>query len=442
MPEINYQLLRYQSDNIPHFDGNIKLLNRFISSVENLLKAFQDRTNINATINICLFDTILGKLTGRAAELIVSRTELNSWALIKDVLIHSFSDQRSIDCLIQDLLNLKPFKNENPIIFGMRVQDSRSLLFSKLNASSDDAATKLIKIKHYDEFALKTFLNGLPYNLQLVTRLKNPTSLEQAMSCVREEENFIQFRNSQNQNQNGRQPFFQNKNSNPNTTPQRPTYSQNKNYTPYRPNYNQFLNYVPQNNNFPRPFSSFSQPSFSQPSFSQPNNVFSQQRPNFTQPNFQRPQFSNQLRSPFNNQTRPSFNNRNFGQMSQRTNLNRNSRVEPMDTSSGNTILNNALQNKKFTTQELYNQEVLQKTSEKSDQTNNDFFPENFYNENPEPDFNNEYFTEYDENNYTEPDQSYDYDLPLSYSVNPDFPQNIDPENTNFTQTSQKTDLT
>ena len=193
MPEINYQLLRYQSDNIPLFDGNTKLLNRFISAVENLLIAFQDKTNVNATINICLFDTILSKLTGRAAELIVSRTELNSWALIKDVLITSFSDQRSIDCLIQDLINLKPLKNENPIVFGMRIQDSRSLLFSKLNSGPGDAATKLIKIKHYDEFALKTFLNGLPYNLQLVTRLKNPNSLEHAMASVREEENFIHY---------------------------------------------------------------------------------------------------------------------------------------------------------------------------------------------------------------------------------------------------------
>lgn len=438
MPEINYQLLRYQSDNIPHFDGNIKLLNRFISSVENLLKAFQDTTNRNATINICLFDTILGKLTGRAAELIVSRTELNSWLLIKDVLVHSFADQRSIDCLIQDLLNLKPFKNENPILFGMRIQDSRSLLFSKLNATADDPATKLIKIKHYDEFALKTYLNGLPYNLQLVTRLKKPDSLEKAMSFVREEENFIHFKNSQN---NVRQTFFQNKNpnQNQNMTQQKPTYSQNKNFTPYRPNYNPFSNNVPQNNNFSRPFSNFPQQN-NFPNFSQ-NNLFSQQRPTF----------SNQIRQPFNNQRpqfntqyRPQFNNQTFGQTSQRTNLNRNNRVEPMDTSSGNTILNHAMQNKKFTTQELYNQEVLQKTSEKSDQPDNDLFPEDYYNNytNPEPDLN-EYFTDsYENNYYTEPDQTYDYDLPLSYSVNPDLCQNTGQENINFTQTSQKTDPT
>lgn len=265
MPEINYQLLKYQSDNIPHFDGNPKLLNRFISAVEHLFKAFQDKVNINATINTCLFDTVLSKLTGRAAELIVSRSELNTWALIKPVLVHSFSDQRSIDCLIQDLLGLKPLKNENPIIFGMRIQDSRSLLFSKLNAGTDDAATKLIKIQHYDEFALKTFLNGLPYNLQLITRLKQPDCLEKAMSLVREEENFIYFKNAQNTNL--RQPLISNKYQKPDMTQPRQTYTPN-----YKPNFNYNSNYNPQrnNNNFPRPFMNFPQQNFQ--SFSQPNN--------------------------------------------------------------------------------------------------------------------------------------------------------------------------
>lgn len=432
MPEINYQLLKYQSDNIPHFDGNQKLLNRFISAVENLLKGFQDTTNRNATINTCLFDTILSKLTGRAAELIVSRSELNSWALIKDVLINSFSDQRSIDCLIQDLLGLKPLKNENPIVFGMRIQDSRSLLFSKLSAVNEDAAIKVIKIKHYDEFALKTFLNGLPYNLQLVTRLKNPDCLEKAMSLVREEENFIYFKNSQNTNL--RQPLFTNKHQNQNMTQPRQPYTPN--FRPnFNPNYNP--NYNPQrnnnfSNNFPRPFMNFPQQNFQ--SFSQPHSSFSQQRPNFAhnQQNFQRPFFGNQ--------TRQFQNNNNFGQMSRRTNLNRNNQVEPMDTSSGNTVLNNALQNKKFVSQHLYNQEVLQNMSENPDQT-----PVNLYQENFEPNFNNEYSDEYFENNTDNDfDQSHDYDIPLSYSANSEYPQYSDneQESGNFTQSSRKPDKT
>lgn len=80
--------------------------------------------------------------------------------------------------------------------FGLRIQDARRLLFSKLNSTITDVQERSIKILHYDNFALKTFIHGLPYNLQLVVRLKNPTSLEQAMSFVTEEENFINFYNT------------------------------------------------------------------------------------------------------------------------------------------------------------------------------------------------------------------------------------------------------
>lgn len=191
-------LLRYQADNIPLFDGNPKQLNRFIASSENMLKNFQKPSVPADPINSCLLDTILNKLRGRAADLICSRSELNSWDKIKQTLILSFSDHRGIDCLIQDLINMKPVRNETPLQFGLRIQDTRSLLFAKLNATISDANEALVQTKHYDSFALKTYINGLPYNLQLVVRLRNPTSLEQAMSFVTEEENFKNFSNPQN----------------------------------------------------------------------------------------------------------------------------------------------------------------------------------------------------------------------------------------------------
>ena len=51
-------LLRYQADNIPTFDGNTKLLQRFICACENFLKNFQNSTNLEDAINNALIDTI------------------------------------------------------------------------------------------------------------------------------------------------------------------------------------------------------------------------------------------------------------------------------------------------------------------------------------------------------------------------------------------------
>ena len=50
MSETNYALLRYQANNVPLFDGNPKLLQRFILSSENLVNAFQNRSNVNVRL--------------------------------------------------------------------------------------------------------------------------------------------------------------------------------------------------------------------------------------------------------------------------------------------------------------------------------------------------------------------------------------------------------
>lgn len=84
----------------------------------------------------------------------------------------------------------------------MRIQDARRLLFSKLNATIHNPQEKLIKIRHYDEFALKTFINGLPYHMQLVVRLREPDSLELALAYVKEKENFIYFKTNRNESFN------------------------------------------------------------------------------------------------------------------------------------------------------------------------------------------------------------------------------------------------
>lgn len=325
MTELNYGLLRYQADNVPTFDGNPKLLQRFISASENLLRAFQDIQNPNAPINICLLDTIYSKLSHRAADLICSRSEINNWQLIKELLINTFSDQRSIDCLIQDMLSLKINKNENPIAFGMRLQDTRSLLFSKLNATDEDRQTKLMKIQHYDSFALKTYINNLPYNIQLVIRLKEPISLEQAMSFVQEEENFQQFKFRSNFNVNANKPpqkqnlVNQSPMTNPSTSFQ--TYPRNPNY-----------------NNAPQPFY--------QPNFSNNN---SQNFPRQPIPITPRPNFNQ--RFPTNKQV--------FGKpinVWRPGNTQNTYKPTPMSVTTRNTTGTNNFQNNK--PNQLFNQEV------------------------------------------------------------------------------------
>lgn len=209
---VNYQLLRLYIDTIPMYDGNPHTLSIFIDSCTHLMTQFPD-PNLRGFLKRAIFS----KLTGRALTLIGSRIELNSWEQVRDILLISFGDQRNIECLVQDLINLKPNKNETPHNFGMRCQDARSLIISKLNSNTSICAEeKAFEIKNYNDLALKTFIRGLQNPIQTNVRLRNPENLEKAMSLLIEEENFLY--SSQKSNTLNTQPNFRPNNRSLNDT--------------------------------------------------------------------------------------------------------------------------------------------------------------------------------------------------------------------------------
>lgn len=194
---VDYQLLRLHLDSIPQYDGNPHTLSIFVQSCDNFLIAFGNAENV--ILNNVLIRSILSKLTGRALTLIGSRSELSTWDDVKKILKLSFGDQRNIDCLIQDLISLCPNRNETSYNFGIRCQDARSLVLAKLNSLEGiTAEEKDIRIKSYDDLALKTYIRGLTGNIQTNVRLRNPENLETAMSLVIEEENFLYYTNRTN----------------------------------------------------------------------------------------------------------------------------------------------------------------------------------------------------------------------------------------------------
>lgn len=88
--------------------------------------------------------------------LIAFRLKLKSWNEIKSTLSLYFGEQRNIECLMQDLLNLRPNKNESPYNFGRR------LITSKFNSLLTYAPEeKKILIKNYNDLALKSYIRGL-----------------------------------------------------------------------------------------------------------------------------------------------------------------------------------------------------------------------------------------------------------------------------------------
>lgn len=124
----------------------------FINNCTSLISNFfREGDNVH---NDFIVRAIIGKLSGRALSLIGSRIhELNTWNDVKTALELSFGDQRNLDCLVQDLIALTPTKSETPYNFGMRCQDARSLIFSKLNSLNLVSDDRLIRIRNYEELA-------------------------------------------------------------------------------------------------------------------------------------------------------------------------------------------------------------------------------------------------------------------------------------------------
>nr|CAI5861515.1 unnamed protein product [Callosobruchus analis] len=180
-------MLKMFVDTVPSFNGNSDTLPSFISSCDYMFNTF---TTTDQTIQNYLIRVVQTKLVGRAQLLVGCRTELTSWSSIKSALEQCFGDNRSLECLEQDLFLAAPFKNELPMDFGKRLQVLRSSLAQKLTLSEPSSVIRTAMLKQYEGVCLRAFIRGLPGPLQTIIRLKNPDSLERALTYVVEEQNF------------------------------------------------------------------------------------------------------------------------------------------------------------------------------------------------------------------------------------------------------------
>lgn len=171
---------------IPNFDGDTRLLPLFIKKCEYILHSFQG----NQLQNEYLFHVITSRLSGEAANLVGERDHINTWDELKTLLGQHFGDPRSEECLAMELESLKLNRNESYQDLCHRIQHLRSVLFSKVSETIDDPNLRLAKQSIYNHSALNTFLYNLPAYLVRLVRLRNVTTLEDALKTVLEEQNF------------------------------------------------------------------------------------------------------------------------------------------------------------------------------------------------------------------------------------------------------------
>lgn len=224
---------------IPTFDGDTRLLPLFIKKCEYILSTFQGG-NLQ---NEYLFHVVTSRLTGEAANLVGEREQITSWEELKLLLNQHFGDPRSEDCLALELESLKIRRNESYLEFCHRIQHIRSILFSKINETVNDVNLRQAKQAIYNNSSLNVFLYNLPYYLVRLVRLRQVSTLEDALKTVLEEQNFQTVYDSRNSrpNQNFK-PNYNSPSQSYNQIDNRRGTNTNNNFNDSRNNSQQFRN--------------------------------------------------------------------------------------------------------------------------------------------------------------------------------------------------------
>lgn len=171
---------------IPVFNGDTRTLPLFIKKCEYILSTFRG----GAVQNEYLFHVITSRLSGEAASLVGERDSIDSWDELKKLLNQHFGDPRTEDCLAMELESCKINKGESYLDLCHRIQHMRSILFAKIAETITDDSLRKAKQVIYNNRAMNVFLFNLPPFLVRLVRLRNVSTLEDALKIVLEEQNF------------------------------------------------------------------------------------------------------------------------------------------------------------------------------------------------------------------------------------------------------------
>ena len=208
MPNTRASITPTEVNAIPSFDGNPVVLPLFVEACEDLILTYFNRQNLADPINPFVIKIIKGKFVGEAQNLIASR-ELATWNDIKACLQLNYSDQRSEDCLLTDLMQINAELNENPYSLGNRIRESLNLLLTKVKLIAQQPE-RVLKSNLYKKTALQTYLRCLmqysDYGETIYNR--NPPNLETAMSYVLERQNWLYLCKQSSQINTNNSPKF------------------------------------------------------------------------------------------------------------------------------------------------------------------------------------------------------------------------------------------
>lgn len=170
---------------LPHFDGNPRLLFEFLNNVEEI------RSLISCTegtpYGSLLLRAIRNKITGPANEVLNMYGTQLDWTQIKQNLILHYSDKRNETSLIRDLHGIKQ-QGKTVERFYSEVIEILATMTNHVQIHESEANVIKAKRDLYTEMCLNAFLSGLKEPLGSTVRAMKPETLAVAFSyCIKEQ---------------------------------------------------------------------------------------------------------------------------------------------------------------------------------------------------------------------------------------------------------------
>lgn len=172
---------------VPNYDGDVMQLPRFIEVCDRLYKQFHVDEDPESFQNFCLLESIKSRITGKAVQIVFSHN-ITDYPTLREILTTNFGDKRDLYTLIAELGKFTQKPNENCFTFHQRTVNQLNATIAYLQLNNNEPSRSVLT-DFARNFALRTFLHGLPDTTGSLLRARQCTSLDQVLQILRNEFN-------------------------------------------------------------------------------------------------------------------------------------------------------------------------------------------------------------------------------------------------------------
>lgn len=166
---------------IKPFDGSREKLQSFLNNCDNANKL------ASTTQKPILLNYILSRLEGKA-ESAASIKDFNEWEQVKSFLQSQFGETKHYAHLLSELQELQQQPDESVSQYSLKIESCLAKLITEITFSNKKRTELVGKISAMEELALHSFLMGLSPKICNLIRMKNPSTLNEAINFAISEE--------------------------------------------------------------------------------------------------------------------------------------------------------------------------------------------------------------------------------------------------------------